>query len=571
MHLVTKSYFDAFCEEYNFAKGDTKSFEAFCNFCAANFFSDDDLNPEDLVYDGADPGVDGALLFVDGRAIYTVDELTALLGGGKREYEFQFLFTQDKSSETWKKGEIDTFSAALIDLLSETPAQPHSDYLVEFKKIFVEVYRNIKRVRGGLPNAFAYFISAAPETDAAEINAAITIAGKALTGTGYFKSVTFEKVPRERLHELWLSAGATDEATIPVFSFSAFPAAPGVSSAYIAPIYAKDFIREVLKNPDGSKKKKLFEKNVRDFLGSDEEVNSEISKTLDDISKRRRFGLMNNGITIVAETVRPAGQTIYVSNYQIVNGCQTSNVLLQKENEVDDTVSLMIKIIESNDASTIADIVRATNRQSAVQDEQFSSTLEILRDLEAYFNARGTGHANRLVLERRKGQYRNENIPQARVVDIKELARAISATRMLRPDLASRYVGRLTGEMRDQVFVKEASEELFYLSCFASYRLRILISNKKFDARYSKLRWHILCASWYISTREFKQFGVRRAEDAFENLFAANDGVWFDRLRTIVTTVFPDFQISRDVLKGQSFNGALLKAAAEIQWPQPET
>ncbi|HMQ94173.1 MAG TPA: AIPR family protein [Amaricoccus sp.] len=570
MHLVTKSYFDAFCEEYNFAKGETKSFEAFCNFCAANFLSDDDLNPEDLIYEGADPGIDCALLFVDGRAIFTVDELNVLLGGGKREYDFQFLFTQDKSSENWRKGEIDTFSAALVDLISDSPAQPLSDYLIEFRKLFSEVYGNIKRVRGGLPSASAYFISAAQDTDAAEINAAITIASKALTGTGYFKNVTFEKIHRERLHELWLSAGATDEATIPVSSFSAFPSAPGVNSAYIAPISAKDFIQKVLKNADGSRKKKLFEKNVRDFLGEDEEVNSEISETLADPDKRKRFGLMNNGVTIVAETVRPAGQSIFVSNYQIVNGCQTSSVLLHNEAEVDDTVSLMVKIIESNDTSTIADIVRATNRQSAVQDEQFSSTLDILRDLEAYFNARGAGHANRLVLERRKGQYRNENIPQARVVDIRELARAISATRMLRPDLASRYVGRLTGEMRDQVFVKEASEELFYLSCFASYRLRILISNKKFDARYSKLRWHILCVSWFVSTRQFKGFGEKRAEDAFENLFAANDGVWFDRLRTIVTIVFPDFQISRDVLKGQAFNGALIKAASEIRWSAPD-
>lgn len=404
MHLVTKSYFDAFCDEFAFEKGSTKSFEAFANYCINNRFSDDEVKPAELVYEGPDPGIDGAMLYVDGRLVLSEEELVEILAAGKRELDFEVVFTQVKTSESWSKKEIDTFSAAIVDLLSEQPAQPLSDYLQDFKKLFKAIFSNIKKVKGGRPTANAFFVSAAPDTEAAEINAAVIVGHKQLAGTGFFREAEFRKVPREVLHEWWLACGAADEATLPVFNYSPFPAAPNVKSAYVATVSAKSFIERVLKNDDGTKRKKLFEMNVRDFLGESEEVNSEISETLKSELRKSRFGLMNNGVTIVAESVRPAGQEIFIGNYQIVNGCQTSNVLLSNESVVDETVSLMVKFIESSDAETVEDIVRATNRQSKVEDEQFASTMESLRALEEYFVARGSEQQNKIVFERRRGQ-----------------------------------------------------------------------------------------------------------------------------------------------------------------------
>lgn len=85
---------------------------------------------------------------------------------------------------------------------------------------------------------------------------------------------------------------------------------------------------------------------------------------------------MNNGVTIVASSVRPAGQEIFIRDFQIVNGCQTSNVLISKDIQVDESVSLMIKLIETDEPAILDDIVRATNRQSKVEDAQFISTLK---------------------------------------------------------------------------------------------------------------------------------------------------------------------------------------------------
>lgn len=62
---------------------------------------------------------------------------------------------------------------------------------------------------------------------------------------------------------------------------------------------------------------------------------------------------MNNGVTIVASSVRPAGQEIFIRDFQIVNGCQTSNVLISKDIQVDESVSLMIKLIETDEPAIL--------------------------------------------------------------------------------------------------------------------------------------------------------------------------------------------------------------------------
>jgi hypothetical protein len=558
MHLVTKSYFENFCKDFGAPYNESKNFEAFVNYCVFSKFSGDNVEASDLVYEGADPGIDGAFLFLDDRAVFSIEELEEIFQTTKREYQVSIVLTQAKRSTTWSKQEIDSFVAAIVDYLSEAPAQPHSQYLADFRKMFTKVYENIGRIKGGLPNIHAYFLTAAPETDAVEINAAFQVGEQALKKMGYSNETSLTKAHREVIHDLWLTADGPMEARLKTVGYAPFPAVPNISNAYVATVTARSFIDAILKDQNGAPRKKLFEENVRDFLGVDAEVNSEIAETLADISKKARFGLMNNGVTIVASSVRPAGQEIYIRDFQIVNGCQTSNILISMDEQVDNTVCLMIKLIEADEASVIDDIVRATNRQSKVEDAQFISTLAALRDLEQYFNARGAGEASRIYFERRKGQYRPENVAPVRIFDVRETARCYAAMVMMRPDLSSRYPNRLTGELLNDVFVHGAQEEDYYTACYAHYRLRMLTSNKRFDGRYSKLRWHIMTAASKYCGAKYKELGCKSKNEALYNLFAANDGDWFERLSRLVNVALPDPDISRDLLKSPPLTGIML-------------
>ncbi|AVS64117.1 AIPR family protein [Paracidovorax avenae] len=558
MHLVTKSYFEAFCRDFAAPFEEAKNFEAFVNYCVFSKYSGDSVEANEIVYEGADPGLDGALLFIDDRAVFSVEELEDIFATSRREYKATIVLTQAKRSISWSKQEIDSFVAAIVDFLSENPAQPHSQYLADFKLMFEKLFENIGRLRGGLPDLHAYFLTAASDTDAAEINAAFHVGESALKKLGYSNDTQLFKAHREIIHEMWLAADGPVEAELATVGYAPFPFAAGINNAYVATVTARSFIDAVLKDEKGAKRKKLFEENVRDFLGVDADVNSEIAQTLSNEEKKSRFGLMNNGITIVASSVRPAGQKIYVRDFQIVNGCQTSNVLSALDEKVDLSVSLMVKLIEANEPAVIDDIVRATNRQSKVEDAQFVSTLTVLRDLEQYFNARGNSEANRLFFERRKGQYSIENIAPVRIFDTREMARCFSAISMMRPDLASRYPNRLTGDLLNEVFSPGTDEETYYTACYCHYRLRMLTSNKRFDGKYSKLRWHIMTAASKYCGAIYKKIGCKSRNEALYNLFSANDGIWFDRLEKLIRTTIPNPDVSRDLLKSPPLTASIL-------------
>ncbi|MBI5024330.1 MAG: AIPR family protein [Candidatus Omnitrophica bacterium] len=72
----------------------------------------------------------------------------------------------------------------------------------------------------------------------------------------------------------------------------------------------------------------LYEKNVRKFLGNRRKVNKGIENTL--LTKPERFGLYNNGITIVVEAFQkiPNNTTEYeLTEPFVVNGCQTTRTI----------------------------------------------------------------------------------------------------------------------------------------------------------------------------------------------------------------------------------------------------
>ena len=81
------------------------------------------------------------------------------------------------------------------------------------------------------------------------------------------------------------------------------------------------------------------------------------------------------------------------------------------------------------------------------------ATLDAIKALERYFDARGAEEEYRLYFERRKNQFANhQDVKAIRVFDIKEIGRCVAAMFLDKPDIASRYPNRLTGEMRDSVF-----------------------------------------------------------------------------------------------------------------------
>ncbi|WP_324504143.1 hypothetical protein [Acidiphilium rubrum] len=103
---------------YELNNEESKDFEIFANYLIFKSFSAENVDPNDLIYFGDDPGIDGIFVFADDRHISTEDEITEIFKDKKRDVEINIVFTQVKTSEKWNKQEINTFESAVNDFLS---------------------------------------------------------------------------------------------------------------------------------------------------------------------------------------------------------------------------------------------------------------------------------------------------------------------------------------------------------------------------------------------------------------------------------------------------------------------
>ena len=103
---------------------------------------------------------------------------------------------------------------------------------------------------------------------------------------------------------------------------------------------------------------------MRDFQGATE-VNAEIVNTLRN-EKVVDFWWMNNGVTILASRATLNGDIVTIESPQIVNGLQTSTQIARhfELHPGNDTRSVMVKIVSSEDEETRDKIIKATTAKT---------------------------------------------------------------------------------------------------------------------------------------------------------------------------------------------------------------
>jgi hypothetical protein len=173
----------------------------------------------------------------------------------------------------------------------------------------------------------------------------------------------------------------------------------------------------------------LFDSNVRAFLGTNL-VNVDISETLA-TKAGPNFWWLNNGVTILATSASLVGKTLKLRDIQIVNGLQTTESIhrhfANSTSTSDETRSLLIKVIVSQDESVRDEVIRATNNQSAVEPAALHATDRIQRNIEEILLQ------NDWYYERRTNYFRNEGRPEARIVSPLVLATGAVALLLKNP------------------------------------------------------------------------------------------------------------------------------------------
>lgn len=93
MHRVVRSHLANFEQRFSLGRPEAKVFEAFVNYSVLRSYSEDQVAPEDLIYDGDDPGIDGVMYCLDGAYISSVDEIEDMLRRSRRVVEILVAFT----------------------------------------------------------------------------------------------------------------------------------------------------------------------------------------------------------------------------------------------------------------------------------------------------------------------------------------------------------------------------------------------------------------------------------------------------------------------------------------------
>ena len=208
---------------------------------------------------------------------------------------------------------------------------------------------------------------------------------------------------------------------------------------------------------------------------------------------------MNNGVTIVAKEMKPAADNYILRNFQIINGCQTSNVLNQNRDHLTKEVLLQVRLIQTNELSVLDDVVEATNSQTMVQQHQFAANKTLAVEIQEFFKSFPDNPAHRLHFERRKSEYTDSGLKDTRVFTIPALARCFGSVILEEPHHVASTPNQAFSIFQDRLFREKDSPMMYYASAFAYYRLNLLKVAGRLKIPQHRLYWHVLTAARRVS------------------------------------------------------------------------
>jgi hypothetical protein len=179
--------------------------------------------------------------------------------------------------------------------------------------------------------------------------------------------VEFDILGANDLGKLYRKTKTPLSATIVFGNKITLPETKGIDESYYGFLPFSEFKKLIIDQNDSIQN--VFEDNVRDFQGLNA-VNEKIEETLKS-ENPHLFSVLNNGITIVANSIKVSGDKCTLADFQIVNGCQTSNILYKNRDiEKIDNISIPIKLIVTTDDNVKSNITVSTNSQTAVKKER---------------------------------------------------------------------------------------------------------------------------------------------------------------------------------------------------------
>jgi hypothetical protein len=217
------------------------------------------------------------------------------------------------------------------------------------------------------------------------------------------------------------------------------------------------------------------------------------------------------------------------SNYQIINGCQTSHVIESFSDEALDGVFVPIKIIITDDENVVSSVIIASNQQNEVSAEQFWSLRSSQKEIEDFFLV--FDEDDKLYYERRSNQFTATAVERTRIVSPPTLARQFAAIFLEIPHVAGRYYREIVKSVEAGDIFAEAHKPIcYYASAYVAYRLEWIFRNTDFDNKWKPFRYNLMHAAALLAAGNVvPQASSKKAEEFSKKIIVAFQDVDYAR------------------------------------------
>ena len=489
---ITQSFLKDFKIKFDFKEitDEKVIFEHFVNYTVLEKKLEDRLDEENLekINIGANHtfGLDGFCILINKHLITTKEDLNEIISKNTKPLAEVF-FIQAKTTNSFETALISSFGNAIEDFISTEQKYKWSPSSLLSIDLFKELTDRGNELDSS-PNCYIYYSTLGTYQNDQNTEAEKSNILKAITNQRVFNKIEFNYWDYSTLHNNYKKIGQKISRTFNFSKRTLIPDIENVEEAYIGVVPVTTIIQLI--EEKNELMTSIFYDNVRDFQGFNK-INEEIKNSINDNKLKYAFSVLNNGITIVSEEISHSRENVTITNYQIINGLQTSRVLQDSKDSLDENMFVPLKLIITQDENLISKIIRSTNRQTEVKEEDLIAYSDFQKRLEDYFKT--FNEPEKLFYERRSKQYNNNsNIDGRLIIDKSTLIKVMGSFYFMKPNLATRYFGALFAEFGKELF-KEGHKLLPYYTAAIIYnKLENLFRNGGIDKKYKKIRYFIL-------------------------------------------------------------------------------
>ncbi|ELB2861399.1 AIPR family protein [Vibrio alginolyticus] len=489
MDKITGSLLKSFAEQCELENlQESTQFEHFANYAilSKQFRGSFELNE---VHSGAggDCAIDGLYILVNGRLVNDSDELREIVeSSGHLDAEIGFI--QTKTTSSFSGADMGAFIHGIKDFLSDEPKLVQNETIKAKKQVWEDLILMSSYMVNRRPICKIYYVCTGKWVNDQNLTAVIDSGTIEVDSIGIFEHVQFDPYGSSEIQKLFHETKNKLSSTITFQNRITLPDIDGVSEGYLGVIPFQEYLKLI--QDENKTIHSIFDDNVRDFQGENS-VNKKIKGTLED-KKFDLFCVLNNGVTVVASSITPAGNRFTIRDYQVVNGCQTSHILHDCQNiEGIEQVQVPIKIVVTTDEDIKTSITLATNSQTEVKTEQLEALSTFQKHLELYYSAEKTSLP--LYYERRSQQYNSvSGIKRNQIISIPIQIKSFASMFLNSPHLVSGYYGTIVKRFAGQIFAEGHKHLPYYVSSLCYYRVEQFFRSGDLKNENKKARFHIM-------------------------------------------------------------------------------